>query len=277
MAKLASLKNPVKGKMGLLRGTSMADIGQVEHRSKKELVYQILKDAVIDRRWTPGEKRSFSELSALLHVSRTPVAEACKLLEKEGWVIIKPQVGVEAAQLTREEITENYKIRAALEGLAGTEAIKHLREDDFRKLHELLAEMEAAEPKKDYAQFYEVNRVFHRLIYQASQMGQLIRTLDHFWDSGKRYRFFYRHLPNPLEDSNRYHRRILAALKAKDVSLARSFLEKDTLEFGKKLRRYVEKNIRQSSDWSKFAKLPRWTSEPEKLPRPFAKSSQKKM
>jgi DNA-binding GntR family transcriptional regulator len=253
----------------------MADIGKIEHRSKKELAYQILKNAVIDRRWNPGEKKSLSELSALLDVSRTPVAEACKLLEKEGWVIIRPQVGVEVVHLSREEIWENYRIRAVLEGLAGTEAIQHLQDRDLRKLQQLLAEMEAAEPKNDYARFYNVNRVFHRMIYQASKMSQLIQTLDHFWDSGRRYRFYYRHLPHVLEESNRTHRKILAALKTRKVSSVRTFLEKDTLDFGKMLTRYFERNNLRSSDWTKLATLPGRTARPPKAPNPLPPDGRK--
>ena len=214
------------------------DLSRVIHRSKKDLVYQILKDAVIDRRWHPGEKRSFEEISSMLQVSRTPVAEACKLLEKEGWVIIRPQVGVEVAPLSQEEILENLKIRGALEGLAGTEAIQHLREKDFEKLRQILTLMESTQKTNDFQKFIEWNQSFHHMIYQATKMRQLIKTLDQYWDHGKRYRGFYKHLPNVLAESNRRHRKILAALKAKNKEIVRTELEKDSWKFGEKLSRY---------------------------------------
>jgi DNA-binding GntR family transcriptional regulator len=159
-------------------------------------------------------------------------------LEKEGWVIIRPQVGVEVAPLSEEEILENLKIRGALEGLAGTEAIQHLREKDFEKLRQILVLMENAPQNNDFQKFIEWNRAFHRMIYQASKMGQLIKTLDQYWDYGKRYRGFYKHLPNILAESNRRHRIILAALKAKNKEIVRTELEKDSWNFGEKLSRY---------------------------------------
>jgi DNA-binding GntR family transcriptional regulator len=220
----------------------MSVLFKIDHQSKKDLVYQTLKDAVIDLRWRPGEKKSFNEISGLLKVSRTPVAEACKLLEKEGWVIIRPQVGVEVAQLSAEEIEENFKIRGVLEGLAGLKALQHLTEADFLTLEHLCSEMEEASQKNnDLPTFIEKNHSFHKLICEASKMTELLKVLQHFWDNGKRYRVFYKHLPNVLKDSNQNHMEILSALKGKDVLSVRSKLEKDSWEFGEKLTQYLAK------------------------------------
>jgi DNA-binding GntR family transcriptional regulator len=219
----------------------MPEISKINHRSKTDLVYQILKDAVIDLHWRPGEKRSISDLSALLNVSRSPVAEACKILEKEGWVIIKPQVGVEVAQLSKEEIEENFKIRGVLEGLAGMVALPHLGKTDVSSLQQHLTDMEKAQKNKDLSSFIEQNHAFHRLICQASKMPQLINILEHFWDASKRYRVFFRHLPNVLEDSNMNHKKILSALKEGNILSLRMAIEKDSWDFGEKLTKYLAK------------------------------------
>jgi DNA-binding GntR family transcriptional regulator len=214
---------------------------KIEHKTKKELVYNILKDLVIDGKWRPGERKTFSEISELLNVSRSPVAEACKMLEYDGWIIIKPQVGVEAASPTCKEISENYKIRAVLEGLAGVEAIPHLRDNDFEILEKKLSEMIKTEANNDFATFYKVNRTFHEHIYKASNMAHLIKTLDYFWESAMRYRYYYKHLPDVLVDSNNHHKEILSSLKSGNSDLTRSYLEKDSLDFGRKLTYYLER------------------------------------
>jgi len=251
VAKLTRPKNPgraskkdFRSKPGSL-GERMygQDLGEIRHRSKKDLVYQMLKEAVIDRRWHPGEMRSFIEISNILKVSRTPVAEACKLLEKEGWVIIRPQVGVEVASISKEEIIENLKIRGVLEGLAGSEAMNHLKEKDFEKLRQFLKLMESTQRKREFEKFIEWNQAFHRTIYKASRMEQLTRILDQYWDNGKRYRAFYKHLPNILAEANRRHSKIVNALKTKNEGLVRAELEKDSWEFGEKLSRYFLKNF----------------------------------
>lgn len=217
----------------------MPQLIDIKHYSKKDLVYQTLKDAVINLRWKPGEKKSFGELSQLLKVSRSPIAEACKLLENEGWVIIKPQVGVEVAQLSGDEIAENYKIRGTLEGLAGMLALPNLKETELVALQQHLLDMERAEKNDDLLFFIERNEVFHRLILEASKSIQLINILKHIWESSKRYRVFFRHLPNVLKESNQYHARILSALKEKDTTFLRLNLEKDSWEFGEKLSKYL--------------------------------------
>ena len=213
---------------------------KIEHKTKKELVYTILKDLVIEGKWRPGERKTFIQISELLNVSRTPVAEACKMLEYDGWIIIKPQVGVEAVSPTKKEITEDYKIRAVLEGLAGAEAIPNLKNKDFEVLEQKLTKMIKTEAKDDFSEFYKINRSFHEHIYKASNMVQLVKTLDYFWDCAMMYQAYYKHLPNVLVDSNNHHRKILSNLKSKDANLTRSSLQKDSLDFGQKLTHYLE-------------------------------------
>jgi DNA-binding GntR family transcriptional regulator len=217
----------------------MSQVFNIKHHSKKDLAYQTLKDAVIDLRWRPGERKSLGELSSLLKVSRSPIAEACKLLEKEGWVIIKPQVGIEVAQLSGEVIAENYKIRGTLEGLAGMLALPYLKEIDFLALQEHVEDMEKAQKNEDLSFFIGRNEAFHRLICEASKSIQLINILTQIWESSKRYRVFFRHLPNVLKDSNNYHAKILSALKDRDVTSLRSNIERDSWDFGEKLSKYL--------------------------------------
>jgi len=218
---------------------------KIEHKTKKELSYSVLKASIINGKWSPGERKSISEISELLNVSRTPVAEACKMLEYDGWVSIKPQVGVEPIKPTIEKIAEIMKIRAVLEGLAGMEAIPHLGKKDLEILEQKVVEMNEAESNNDYLKFWKVNRSFHKYIYKATKMVQLEKTLDYYWDSMSFFRFYpNKHLPNLLEHSNKYHRNILSALKSKDANAARSSLERDSLDFAEMLINYLEKNGR---------------------------------
>ena len=215
---------------------------KIEHKTKKELSYSVLKASIINGKWSPGERKSFSEISELLNVSRTPVAEACKMLEYDGWVIIKPQVGVEPIMPTIEKIAEIMKIRAVLEGLAGMEAIPHLEKKDIEILEQKVAEIIESESSNNYLKWWKLNRSFHKYIYKSTKMVQLSKILDYHWDSMNFFRIYpNKHLPNLLEHSNKHHRNILSALKSKNHSAARSSLERDSLDFAEMLINYLKK------------------------------------
>ncbi len=216
------------------------DIMKIEHKTKKELAYSILKSLILNKKWNPGERKTFSEISELLDVSRTPVSEACKMLEYDEWVEIKPQVGVEPIMPSIEKIAEIMKIRAVLEGLAGMEAIPHLGKKDFEILEQKVTEMIETESNNDYLKFSNVNRSFHKYIYKATKMVRLAKILDHYWDS-MNFFHFSENLPNLLKHSNIHHRNILSALKSKDANAARSSLEGDSLDFAEILIDYLKK------------------------------------
>lgn len=67
--------------------------------------------------YAPGRRVLEQEVSAEFSVSRGPVREALRLLEREGLVTILPRRGAQVTQLTTAEVREIFDIRAALNGL----------------------------------------------------------------------------------------------------------------------------------------------------------------
>lgn len=73
---------------------------------------------IIDGRYSPGQKLGEQSLSHELGVSRGPVREALRILEKEGLVVILPRRGAQVTRLSIEEVRDIFDIRVALTGLA---------------------------------------------------------------------------------------------------------------------------------------------------------------
>ena len=61
------------------------------HRPLRELVYEELKRQILRGKITPGTRMMEVELAEEMGVSRTPVREAIRKLEKEGLVTIEPR------------------------------------------------------------------------------------------------------------------------------------------------------------------------------------------
>lgn len=131
-----------------------------------EQVYQSLRNDIAAGRLAPGERLEAERLARLLGVSRTPVRESLRLLQREGLVEIIPNHGARVRKFTLEEIRETYEVREVLEGLAvrrlvesgpTSEVIARLRKaNDQRRNARTVGELELAD------------LAFHRAILQAS-------------------------------------------------------------------------------------------------------------
>ncbi len=89
------------------------------HITLRQQVLDVLRNAILEFRFKPGDRLIERELCELTGVSRTSVREALRHLESEGLVHNVPNKGPTVATVTLEEAQQIYEVREALEGLAG--------------------------------------------------------------------------------------------------------------------------------------------------------------
>jgi len=73
-----------------------------------EKVSAIISDMILKGVFKPGERLTETGLSKLLGFSRTPIREALRSLEKEGFLYIIPRKGARVATLTSQDIEEIF-------------------------------------------------------------------------------------------------------------------------------------------------------------------------
>lgn len=78
---------------------------KVKYSSLNELIYEEIKAKIINNELKPNEKLDVDFLSNSLGVSRTPVTNALKSLNKDGYVIINPRSGSYVRELSKEELS----------------------------------------------------------------------------------------------------------------------------------------------------------------------------
>src|SRR5215471_9369834 len=83
-----------------------------------ETVYRVLLDAITDGSLAPGERITQEDIAEQLHVSRSPVLQAMRLLKKDGLIEDAPGRGVQVAPLDPEGVGHLYEVRGALDALA---------------------------------------------------------------------------------------------------------------------------------------------------------------
>ena len=98
--------------MSLLRFQPM-----LESRPIREIAYEMLKHAIITGEIPAGERIVETDYAERLHISRTPLREALRKLERDGLVEYVMRRGVVVRAFTIADVEEIYTIRNALEML----------------------------------------------------------------------------------------------------------------------------------------------------------------
>jgi DNA-binding GntR family transcriptional regulator len=86
-------------------------------QSLPEQIAAQLSERIVSGAYTPGQRIMEQAIAEEFEVSRGPVREALRLLEKEGLVMILPRRGAQVTNPTIEEVNEIFDIRAMLNGL----------------------------------------------------------------------------------------------------------------------------------------------------------------
>ena len=152
-----------------------------------------LMDWIMDGKLKMGEKLNTEELARQLGVSRMPIREALKSLEKMGLAESIPYVGVKLVSLEQEDVLQIYLMRQLLEPLAAGEACKKITEEQIHELEEIhkeyvpIVEADEINAKKLYLQ----NRKFHFAIYSISEMDRVCAMIESLWDTLSFFKLIY--------------------------------------------------------------------------------------
>jgi DNA-binding GntR family transcriptional regulator len=84
------------------------------YASRSEAAYDLLRTAVMDRLLQPGQRLREIDVSAWLNMSRTPVREAFRRLERDGLITFAPHRGMTVTELDHGAVTELYRMREVL-------------------------------------------------------------------------------------------------------------------------------------------------------------------
>lgn len=191
-----------------------------DERSLRYMVYEAIKENILDGRYQPGDSLVESRIAEELHVSRTPVREAIRQLEFEDLVVSIPNRGVFVQGLTKQDSEDIFSIRTLIEGQIVKWAIDRITEEEINKLYEIVELMELYTSKKDYTSLVRLDTNFHKTIYDACKSKHLNRMLTGLHSNMQLARQQSLRKPNRAEQSLAEHKMILAAIEQKDKELA---------------------------------------------------------
>jgi DNA-binding GntR family transcriptional regulator len=173
-----------------------------------EQVSRILTDAILEGVLKSGDKLVEAELQKQFGISRSPLREAFRDLEKKGLVVIVPRKGTFVRSITKKDIEENFPVRATLEGLAAKEAFLKMTDRDRADMNDVLVQMDRAVRNQNTKRYWEHHLIFHQIFIRASGNSILINTLQTLRMHQIWYRFSYQYYQEDLEKNLSVHEHI---------------------------------------------------------------------
>ena len=192
----------------------------------RETVCEALRDAIRRGVLEPGERLMEVQLAEELGISRTPVREAIRKLEQEGYVIMMPRRGTYVSSVSVRDVKEIFEIRSALESLSTGLATMRIEPEELDKLRALLTEIEGHIQRRDIDKIVETDIEFHGLLYQVSRNDRLVTIISNLKEQLARFRTLSMSYPGRLQETLQEHRAMVEAIAAGDVEAARDAAER---------------------------------------------------
>jgi len=188
-------------------------------REKPSLVEDVrdyLRDSIVNLSLKPGEQLNELALIKKLNISRSPIREAFRLLEGEGFVIRYRGKGVYVREVTANDVIELFPIRAVLESLAAELAASNLTDKELQGIEKITKKMEQVAKKGDIRAYGKLNFDFHREIVKGARNKRLEEMIKNAGRQSMWFFFATLYFKKSLNYAMSSHREVYLALKSRD-------------------------------------------------------------
>ncbi len=192
----------------------------------REAVCESLREAIRKGVLRPGERLMEIQVADELGVSRTPVREAIRKLEQEGYLVMMPRRGTYVANMSIRDVNEIFEIRTALESLSGGLAAERITAEELDKLQRLLVIIGGCMKEGNMEKIVAVDIEFHDLLYQAARNQRLVGIISNLREQLTRFRTLSMSYPGRLEATLEEHKTMVDAIANGDVKEARRAAER---------------------------------------------------
>jgi DNA-binding GntR family transcriptional regulator len=194
----------------------------VRTRSLSSLVAQEIERMILAGTIAAGERLNEQALATRLGVSRGPVREAVRGLERTGLVVAVRNQGSYVRQVSAEEALEIYDLRAAITGLACARLAQARNPAQIAALRAMVKRMDAARRADEPAAYYAANLDFHAALLEFGGGPRARRLHEELGNELHLYRRRALVQPENMRASNAEHAIILRAIAGGDAATART-------------------------------------------------------
>ncbi len=141
----------------------------------KDNLAAYFREEIISGRLVPGEKIVEVKWAKVLKTSQSSVREALNILLAEGFVQKGSGRTAQVIQLSDDDVSHSYELRAVLEGYAAR--IVAQEKPDLAELEQTLADMRSAIECNNLRAFYERDLQFHVLLAEKTGNRMLVQAV----------------------------------------------------------------------------------------------------
>jgi DNA-binding GntR family transcriptional regulator len=199
----------------------------LEVRTLADRALDRIETAIMKGDLAPGTKISEVLLAKTFGISRGPLREAIRRLEGRGLLEIIPHVGARVVTLSVDDLLEVFDIREALEGMACRLAAERMTDSEIAAVEAVLERHSHDEALKAGEAYYQEpgDYDFHYRIAHGAKNRRIAELLcGEMYHLIRIYRYRSGAVPGRAPQAFDEHRKILAALQARDGALAETLM-----------------------------------------------------
>ena len=210
----------------------------LNYQNLVDSVHDYTKELIIKLHFKPGQQLNETALIEKLGISRSPLREAFRLLEAEGFVVRRPGKGVYVREISANDVLELFPIRAALESLAAELAAERLTEKELQSLEKITEKMELATEKRDVKVYAKLNFDFHKEIVKGARNNRLELMIKNAGQQATWLFFASLYYKKALNYAMISHREIYFALKDRNAKEAADLIKNHISDGAKYILEY---------------------------------------
>jgi len=208
-------------------------------KSLAAVVAQQIREAIKSGVLKPGDRLVERDLASKFGVSKTPVREALRELERQGLTEIRPRRGTFVRTLASEDIDDITVLRAALEGLALKLSLQQVDPQWIEEAEGLVEEMRSASTADE---LNDRHRAFHSLISSKSGNSRLNTILEGLRDQVATFISLTHLLYEDPDEMADQHELFITLLRSGDISGAQTVVDEHILADGKRLAEVLKRD-----------------------------------
>jgi DNA-binding GntR family transcriptional regulator len=154
--------------------------GSLRFQGKRDVIAQRLREEIVRGELAVGVRLRQEEIASRYGVSPTPVREALRVLETQGFVTHESHRGVTVADFGG-SFEQVYLLREALESLATELSVRRMTPERAAELVRVVERLEDAGRRGDETGRHDAHAEFHHLLYGGSEFPALLDLIAIVW------------------------------------------------------------------------------------------------
>lgn len=201
----------------------MSEMEGAELANAAERAYLAVRGRILRGTYPAAARLTEQEIASATGMSRTPVREALRRLQAEGYITVTANQGAVVAEWTADDVADVFELRAILEPYGAGRAAERIGEEGIAELRELAQrQYRESELRADgyVERIGDLNSRFHKLLQSHSGNARLSRLMPILVEAPIVLKTFAHYRDEELLRSAAHHLEIVSALQAHDPQWA---------------------------------------------------------